>query len=1285
MLVTRTSNICTFYEYDAAGRTTKVIDARGRSNLTFYDAAGRTYLTVQNYNGATYTDPLTLCNWANPHSTNNLCHRTEYDNFGRVIKMTDPLGRVTRTEYDSLGRVKGTIQNSVTVSQLSQCWFPPAPNYRDRDLCTLYTYDPAGNLLITQDPVGRLTRTFYDELNRVVGQVQNWTANGPIQTFANLQSSCFGLPADRTSNICTATTYDNVGNAIIHTDPMGRMTRTFYDEVGRVQTVVQNWQTGFDPANCVYDANNMATANICTSYGYDEFGRQQTTTNALDQTSLTVYDTQSRPFISVANWDRVTVIANESHCSFAAGPRSSNICTVTDYDPLGRRSATKNGLGQITEYGYDALGHQTSTTRYLNGTPITTSTQLDVLGNRLSSTDARNHTTTYTYDTLNRLTSTTSPMGVWQGQSYNAAGWVLESDNAGGHVTEYEYDLFGRLLTTTDPLNHTTTLAYDHLGNQTRQTDALTIVTSYQYDALNRLVGVKENDTGGAPTPQSNVLTQYSYDILGNRTGVTNAHGKFSEVAYDVLGRPVTVTNALQQQTTYTYDALGKVRQMVDGNGAITNYTYDGLNRLTSTTYVQDNETVSHTYDALGNRLTLSDNTGVTNYTYDSLNRLTNISRGMSITTYGYDHNGNRTSLTYPDGKSVTYTYDKDNRLTQVNGWGGQQASYTYDKLGRLYTTTLPNGVVTTHSYDDANRLTQIKHQNSQLLTSYTYTLNPVGNRTQVVETQTLNGVPTTPTTIHYTYDPLHRLTHASYGGILPEYQYTYDAVGNITQSTENSVTTAKTYNDANQLVSSTSAGQTTTYTYNGAGNLTQTQVGAGTVTYYSYNQRNLLLSQATSPSLMGLIKLNATFVYDGNGDRVQEMAYTNGQLASTTTYTNDPVGLTQVLVANKNGQQTHNLWGMDLLAQDDGQAQKLTLLTDALGSVRGQMRGTSLQSSTSYGPYGSIHQQTGTSQTSYGYTGEQFHAGTGLLYLRARYYSPALHAFTTRDPWAGEPLRPASLNGYNYAEANPILYTDPTGWKIWQSASSFGEKATGWLHERRNPFFVHLEFNRLFSPSGHSLRPDIIHSHTGSVYEVEPFYGGKISWLGGFSEALYYTDLLNYQASLGTLPRPNTAMGIYNDFNLTKWRLGDPAEFLPVYHRSDYGTILPSDPSVLTRGVTPVVIPAGFDFMAVSPAPGIIVWWIQPNEKVTVALLAAALANNVWKEHILKDGEIRPPNSGNLPRAYPVPVPATISVLDALSQVVTSVEIVHMEARPVRDPITELCIVLWDSFWGER
>ena len=1022
---TRTSNVCTFYEYDAAGRTTKVIDARGRSNLTFYDAAGRTYLTVQNYNGANYTNPLNLCNWTNPHSTNNLCQRTEYDSFGRVIKTTDPLGRITRTEYDSLGRVKGTIQNSVHKTQLSQCLIQASSDGTDRDLCTLYTYDPAGNLLITQDPVGRLTRTFYDELNRVVGQVQNWTTNGPIQTFADLQSSCFGLPTNRTSNICTATTYDNVGNAIIHTDPMGRLTRTFYDEVGRVQTVVQNWQTGFDPANCVYDPNNMATANICTSYGYDAFGRQITTTNALDQTSLTVYDSQSRPFLSVANWDGLTLITNESHCSFAAGPRDGNVCTVTYYDDLGRRAATKNGLGQITEYGYDALGRQTSTTRYLNGTPITTSTQLDVLGNRLSSTDARNHTTTYTYDTLNRLLGTTSPMGVMQSQRYNAAGWVMMSSNDPEQelYTEYQYDLFGRLTTTTNPLNQATQFAYDQLGNQTSQTDALNIVTRYQYDALNRLVGVKENDTGGAPTHQSNVLTQYSYDILGNRTGVANAHAKFSEVAYDVLGRPTTISNALGQQTSYTYDTLGRVLEMTDGNNATTTYSYDGLNRLTSTTYAQDNETVSHTYDALGNRLTLSDNTGVTTYTYDSLNRLTSIAKNGGTTTYGYDHNGNRTSLLYPDGKSVTYTYDADNRLTHVLGWVGQQASYTYDKLGRLRTTTLPNGVVTTHSYDDANRLTQMTHQGGEkggVSISYTYTLNPVGNRTQVVEAQS-QGMVADLTSIHYTYDPLHRLTQASYGGILPEYQYTYDALGNVTQSVANGATTNRTYNAANQLLTAqTDQGTVWHYTYDGNGNqigkLPNNQAINGAVRY-TYNQASQLVELAQHNGVS--YQVQATAEYDPFSQRQQLNLFSAGQTA-TTTYTNDDLWQGSVLMVEDEltNTTTHLLHGLGEYRNGEWQY----YLMDGWGSVRlmvNQQGEVTLNQS--FDPWGGTRTRTGTAEPLMGWMGAQAEQ-LGLLYWGGRYYDTGNGRFLTPDNHFN-PYQPGrGLNPYLIALLlNPI------------------------------------------------------------------------------------------------------------------------------------------------------------------------------------------------------------------------------------------------------------------------
>lgn len=51
-----------------------------------------------------------------------------------------------------------------------------------------------------------------------------------------------------------------------------------------------------------------------------------------------------------------------------------------------------------------------------------------------------------------------------------------------------------------------------------------------------------------------------------------------------------------------------------------------------------------------------------------------------------------------------------------------------------------------------------------------------------------------------------------------------------------------------------------------------------------------------------------------------------------------------------------------------------------------------------------------------------------GLTYLRARYYDPTLGRFTSLDPVSGAASNPASQNGYNYANNDPINLSDPTG-----------------------------------------------------------------------------------------------------------------------------------------------------------------------------------------------------------------------------------------------------------------
>jgi RHS repeat-associated protein len=167
------------------------------------------------------------------------------------------------------------------------------------------------------------------------------------------------------------------------------------------------------------------------------------------------------------------------------------------------------------------------------------------------------------------------------------------------------------------------------------------------------------------------------------------------------------------------------------------------------------------TYDDEGNRTQMVDSTGTTTYVYDALNRLTSVtSPGPKTVSYTYSNVGNRSRVTYPDSKYVDYGYDEAGNLTTVTDWLGNVTSYAYNNAGLLTTTTLPSGtsITSTRTYDNADRLTLLENKKgANTLSSFGYTLNADGNRTQVAD---LNG------TTSYTYDSLQRLTQASYPAI---------------------------------------------------------------------------------------------------------------------------------------------------------------------------------------------------------------------------------------------------------------------------------------------------------------------------------------------------------------------------------------------------------------------------------------------------------------------------------------------------------------------------------------
>ena len=67
--------------------------------------------------------------------------------------------------------------------------------------------------------------------------------------------------------------------------------------------------------------------------------------------------------------------------------------------------------------------------------------------------------------------------------------------------------------------------------------------------------------------------------------------------------------------------------------------------------------------------------------------------------------------------------------------------------------------------------------------------------------------------------------------------------------------------------------------------------------------------------------------------------------------------------------------------------------------------------------------EEIGDAQAGLGYAGEWFDVAVGLQYLRARWYDVEVGRFTSRDPLQLE------SNLYIYGNANPLSYTDPTGY----------------------------------------------------------------------------------------------------------------------------------------------------------------------------------------------------------------------------------------------------------------
>ena len=234
---------------------------------------------------------------------------------------------------------------------------------------------------------------------------------------------------------------------------------------------------------------------------------------------------------------------------------------------------------------------------------------------------------------------------------------------------------------------------------------------------------------------------------------------------------------------------------------------------------------------------------------------------------------------------------------------------------------------------------------------------------------------------------------------------------------------TTYTYNALNQLVTEKSSEGSITYTYDANGNLVK-QSGSKNVDY-SYDKENHLLRATIQQGNSVTVE---SYTYDYAGNRLSKTV----NESDTVCYVNDTSGsLTQVVAeTDQNGKETAFYTRSDeLLSMErngsvwyyiyDGHG-NTRLLTNAVGTVTDRY---------DYDACGNLLQKEGETENDFLYTGEQYNANTGLYYLRARYMDPSTGTFISMDSYQGSLYDPVSLHKYLYANANPVKYTDPTGY----------------------------------------------------------------------------------------------------------------------------------------------------------------------------------------------------------------------------------------------------------------
>ncbi len=1016
------------YAYDSEHRLISLTDPKGNIAIEVtYDSEGRISSYSQYGDSVTYT----------------------YDTENNEVTKTDSLGNATTFTYASSGVITNILYSDGSEETFAYDEKLNLVSFTDGNgNTTTHTYDSNGNMTSQTDPLGNTRTSTYDmDSNRLLQEADSRgiVTKHEYDSHGNLLQKyrAFGT----SDQIEESYTYDTLGRKLTYTDPNGNTTTYDYDSSGNLITVT-------DPYNNIIETNtyNALGKRISktdlfgntTQYDYDALGRLTSVTGAKGNVTYTTYDENGNVASEIDGNGNTTTHEYNFFNQLVKVTDPLGHTTEMGYTERGNLKWVKDPTGNVTNYTYNDRGKNIE--KSLN--TIITTYDYDFNGNRIQEINPNGKITISTYDALDRVVSRTLPTGEILSFTYDAEGNLLNQTHGNGLSLSYGYDNLNRVTSIYDTGGTMKSFSYDGLGNPLTKTDGSGNTTTFEYDERGKLTkriysdssfDIIEYDSGGRMikiTDRGGNEVTFTYDELNRIVSSTDGLNNTISATYDA-SRLLTVTDAKENTTAYEYDATnnkiretyadgslrmfsydanGRLLTKTDAAGNTINFEYNEKGLLTKRSYPGDDDVF--TYGLAGELLSAVNNNATVLRTYDDSGRILTETINGKTMQYSYDMANLSRTITYPGGKVIKEVFDSRERLASIQDTSETPIfSFQYNLMNKRTSLSYLNGISAQYSYDTLNLLSNITYANGA---------SPVVNndyvRTSTGRIQAVVDKVMSENSERYQYDPIDRLVGFKRGSVVNndipsparQVSYTLDNMSNWLEKTTDGNVENRTVNNLHEYLTvggisfshdangNLSDDGIHTYSYDAMNRLTQVQLKSdeSTLTEFRYDALGRLISKITPTETIN-------YYYDLRFRIIEE------QINDTTfaTYIYGP-GQDEILRMETGGQIYYY--------HSDSRSNVLAV-TDLLGNVVERYQ---------YDPYGkiSIFNSTGSPVSgslignTFFYKGKKYHPEVGLYFFRARFFSPLIGRFLTRDPIG------YGLNLYEYAYSDPINFDDVFG-----------------------------------------------------------------------------------------------------------------------------------------------------------------------------------------------------------------------------------------------------------------